>query len=343
MTTPFARLRAFLADYAAQWNEVAESGDAAQWAAARQEIVDRHFAEGAAERWPSTFPPKPVHALNERVLETTTEGDRARIRTTHGSQFFQYVFVERGGEWRLESINASAEDAGPLASPPLVAPSARAAILAGTSEDARFEPLPDGFVPNADRAFTPGTKLDATTDIVVEHVGMLRLRTGVIAVQDLSHGVSALAPFTRRLPPGEYPVELAISEHRPPPDTAQNPPVNIALRLRIGPARPTVAWHPATDTKGGQGAIGVDAGTLCMFDVGSFVQLTEHRWMNFVKGLWQDWDEDSNIEVNFLSLVEPDDCVVATSGFGDGEYPCYWGVDVDGKLAVLQIDFVAVR
>jgi hypothetical protein len=40
-----------------------------------------------------------------------------------------------------------------------------------------------------------------------------------------------------------------------------------------------------------------------------------------------------------LSLVGTNDTVIADSGWGDGGYPVYWGVDENGKPVVLLVDF----
>jgi hypothetical protein len=36
------------------------------------------------------------------------------------------------------------------------------------------------------------------------------------------------------------------------------------------------------------------------------------------------------------------DGVMVTSGYGDGAYPCYWGVAADGALAALVVDFLVL-
>ena len=36
------------------------------------------------------------------------------------------------------------------------------------------------------------------------------------------------------------------------------------------------------------------------------------------------------------------DTVMVASGFGDGGYPCYGGLDADGGLAELVVDFVVL-
>lgn len=36
------------------------------------------------------------------------------------------------------------------------------------------------------------------------------------------------------------------------------------------------------------------------------------------------------------------DAVMVTSGYGDGAYPCYWGIDATGSLTSLVVDFLVL-
>ena len=35
-------------------------------------------------------------------------------------------------------------------------------------------------------------------------------------------------------------------------------------------------------------------------------------------------------------------CIVVSSGYGDGSYPCYWGLDAQGKPVSLVVDFLVI-
>lgn len=41
-----------------------------------------------------------------------------------------------------------------------------------------------------------------------------------------------------------------------------------------------------------------------------------------------------------LSLARANDAVISDSGFGDGGYPVYWGVDGSDRLVVLVVEFM---
>ena len=43
-----------------------------------------------------------------------------------------------------------------------------------------------------------------------------------------------------------------------------------------------------------------------------------------------------------MSLTNDDDCLITSSGFGDGAYPAFWGVDDSDRLVTLYIDFLVL-
>lgn len=77
--------------------------------------------------------------------------------------------------------------------------------------------------------------------------------------------------------------------------------MTVAVRLLLSEA-PAVSWHPAEFTDGAHG-VGVDAGNVAIL-AGEVV-----------------------------------DAVMVSSGYGDGTYPCYWGLAADGSLTSLVVDF----
>jgi hypothetical protein len=44
----------------------------------------------------------------------------------------------------------------------------------------------------------------------------------------------------------------------------------------------------------------------------------------------------------FSLLGDVTDSAMVTSGYGDGAYPCYWGVATDGTLVALVVDFLVL-
>jgi hypothetical protein len=45
---------------------------------------------------------------------------------------------------------------------------------------------------------------------------------------------------------------------------------------------------------------------------------------------------DPSVPIVLIEL----DILVADSGYGDGSYPAYWGLDAEGRTAQLVIDFL---
>jgi hypothetical protein len=338
-TDAFGRLRAFLADWGARWQEAWDEGaPPEQWAAVLDGLQQRHFVEGANTARPA-IGAEPLHSPRERVVDSKIGEVEARFQTTHANQFHEYRLVHVGGDWRIENAETFAGSPEPLeGSPPLVSEKDRDALLSKPTLEAALSPLPADYRINGDRAFTLGLRLDGTTSIEVHRVGVLALASGVVGVQDLTH--ECLPPLVRRVPPGQYPIEVAFARNRHP--AARRPVTNVAMRMRVGPERPTVRWHPATNTEGDDGGISSDAANVGIFDLTALTQLSRHAHAELAKRLPQGPDSEALSIARMLKLVVDDDCVAAESGFGDGTFPCYWGTDADGELTTLQIDFIRV-
>ena len=90
--------------------------------------------------------------------------------------------------------------------------------------------------------------------------------------------------------------------------------------------------------KGGH-VVGVDAGNVAISDVSALLVLTardkERAFEKFVESGQKPF-------ARMLSLVNPDDVAISETGYGDGGYPVYWGVDSAGKPAVLLVDYLVL-
>jgi hypothetical protein len=335
-TQAFGRLKAFIIDWSARWHDAREGNvTQEQWAREMDGIDERHFAEGTSSGPRTPCPAEDLHSPRERVTDSRLSEATARFQTVLGERYYEYTLVRVDDDWRVVRVEAFARPPEPFdPTPPYVAEAERGALLGTPTLDAELAPLPAGYQPNADRAFTPGKKLDDGTAIEVRRVGVLRLTSGVIGVQDFSN--DCMPPLSRRLQPGEYPVDVAFARN------GGGRGVNIAVRLRIGPERPTVGWHPATDIEGGEGGIGVDAGNVAIFDLGAVIHSSTHAHEQLTMSLFSSVGGDADVMAEMLSLAAENDGVAVESGPGDGEYPCLWGVDAQGELATLQIDFVRV-
>ena len=113
---------------------------------------------------------------------------------------------------------------------------------------------------------------------------------------------------------------------------------NVALRLRLTD-RPTVEHRVAEFADGSRRDLGRrrerrprGRGAL----VGADAQRVEVACQEHIPSLI----EGRHAEFG-LGGADVDTVMVA-SGFGDGGYPCYWGLDADGGLAELVVDFVVL-
>ncbi|MEM8984908.1 MAG: DUF4241 domain-containing protein, partial [Pseudomonadota bacterium] len=129
-------------------------------------------------------------------------------------------------------------------------------------------------------------------------------------------------PLHQKVTPGRYPIEVVTVKNR-----------IAAIRVRFDTDQDPVQWHPA-NTPSGNGVYGVDAGNLAIFDAAGLSGLTnlnkEHAFDTFV----------ANNEPTVLTLTDDDDCVITSSGVGDGAYPAFWGFGENDTLVSLYLDFL---
>ncbi len=161
---------------------------------------------------------------------------------------------------------------------------------------------------------------------------MLVLATGAIAACDPLTTSRPLA-FVRRVHPGRYPVELILQSSRG--------DVRVALsRVRVAEGRPT-RWElavqqgqdPRTLAPGERFGYGVDAGIGCFADpagLSAYLELRDR--LAVLEDQGPTWS---------VGVFEQDggSAVLFSSGYGDGFYSSWWGVDDAGEPLVLVTDF----
>src|SRR5690606_4309995 len=110
---------------------------------------------------------------------------------------------------------------------------------------------------------------------------------------------------------------------------------NAAVRVRLSDHAPTV-WHPAS-TVGSGHVFGVDAGCACVVDHVAYATMTGRAKAAALR----DYETATRPAAKVFTAG---DCVgrAFDSGYGDGGYPAYWGVDADGNVAQLVIDFMVL-
>jgi hypothetical protein len=222
------------------------------------------------------------------------------------------------------------------------------------------------------RAFTPGTvfrdsqgneypvrQLDAS-ELVLPTGRIVACDPGYLQVS----GLDRYQPFTRTVPPGRYPVVLCLSKHTYPVRTEERV---AAAMIRFTDAEPVI-WEmallpgqdPATLSPGRFFGYGVDGGTGCFTDARAVEALEPERALygernsqqpppnagvEYYRNLrtpffrrldesWRDWS--ANV------VADPDtgaNLIAFPSGWGDGGYASFWGLDADGNPCRLATDF----
>lgn len=188
-----------------------------------------------------------------------------------------------------------------------------------------------------DLAFDAGAHIAARDGEVwgvsVEPAGTLQLRSGQVLVGDPFVGGLSGTPLRRAVAPGRYPVDLSIvqlsSDHRR----------VAAIRMRVSDA-PVARWEPAwfagqvetseTDSLPGYG---VDAGTGCFACAETAPALdTEAAGERLLEAY-------ASQPTSVAHPDAPEACVTCHSGWGDGFYVSWWGLDAQGEPVCLVTDF----
>ena len=186
------------------------------------------------------------------------------------------------------------------------------------------------------------------TQLLAVDAGELVLPTGRVVASDVFF--FSTEPFKRRLPAGRHPVYLLSSVRGPDPDLAGDV---AAAMIRAAPGDP-VTWElalvegqdPTTLQPGEFFGYGVDSGTGCFASVEAVDVLTRgdgldeygervHEAM-FPSDNVADWKSSVDITVDPATGTN---VIGFSSGFGDGAYPSWFGLDADGRPLVLLTDF----
>lgn len=196
------------------------------------------------------------------------------------------------------------------------------------------------------RLYRAGATIQVLGEVIPIHVEMLTevvLPTGQVLACDPSYGDTI--PFVQHIPPGRYPVSIALIRH---PQRGNRP---LAARLHLAEGE-VVEWEmalqegqdAATLKPGEEFCYGVDAGVGCFMDVSAArlnAELLDHDdgsyWMGLAdklftsnNGLWMNHVVDAATGANM---------VVFASGWGDGCYTTFEGWSADSRLLCLLTDF----
>ena len=241
-----------------------------------------------------------------------------------------------------------------LLGPPAGARGGRGGASPAPSPLASYPPLM--AVEDLYTAFAEGgsaTSAGEATVLSAIPVGDIVLPTGRVVGADVFFFNTE--PFTRSLPAGRHPVLLLSSARGPdlPADLAGDV---AAAMIRAAPGDP-VSWElallagqdPAILKPGEFFGYGVDSGTGCFAspeavavlmagDFDAYSDRIMHGMFpsNDVKD-WKSWVEVTVDPASGANIIG------FSSGFGDGAYPSWFGLDADGEPLVLVTDFGIVE
>ncbi|WP_433020697.1 DUF4241 domain-containing protein [Kribbella sp. CA-294648] len=332
-----ARVKAFIADFHHGWERAGQPptglsfdpGRSEAWLAELDQLVDSHCLPGTQTGEEGVLDSRPAHSpSSETVTEIIAQDDQATVRSVveHGTQrtYFEYRLVLQEGSWRIGRILSFFDPPGA----PLVDEGEGERLLAAAQAEGPFDPIDADLELNIPSLFAAGREVfpfGTSASLSVHRLGDISCRSGVLTVRDFGYNGFDLEPLARRVPAGTYPVEVAAVGK-----------TNVALRLRLSD-RPAASWHPARRTDGTH-VIGVDYGNVIIADLANLVrceaQQVEELYVRQTEHL------DAAPGTTFSLLGDVTDSAIVTSGYGDGAYPCYWGVAADGTLVALVVDFL---
>jgi hypothetical protein len=163
-------------------------------------------------------------------------------------------------------------------------------------------------------------------------IGTLQISSGAIGAYDFGWSGEDFRPLGRSVPLGEHLVEIAVADR-----------LVVAARVTFDQEGKGTEWRPAVRVDNESHVVGVDTANVSFFDAKSFMMLeAREQERRYEEGVI----EHSPLGAKFVHLKAPKnqapDCVVITSGMGDGGYPCYWGLDQNGAIVSLVVDFLVV-
>lgn len=331
------KIEAFIADFHARWQRSGTSpgmaafdlGAFQAWEAELAELVSAHCVPGFRTGQEGALSSHPAHdpageQITDIEVDKGTATARSLIKTTGNTTYYYKYRLLRGEDgWRISQLSTFLDAPGT----PLVDPAVADALLLGATPEAHLPDLPAHLELDVPGLFTPGrvsAALGGPGQIEVFRLGELTCTSGVVTVLDLGSVDGHFVPLKRRVTPGTYPIEVSVVAG-----------VTAAVRLLLS-EMPAVSWHPADFTNGSR-EVGVDAGNVALLDAASLTECPAQR----VEELFQEHvPRLMGMPGTMFGLAgEEVDAAMVSSGYGDGAYPCYWGVAADGGLTSMVVDF----
>ena len=180
--------------------------------------------------------------------------------------------------------------------------------------------------------------------ITVYRLQDLNLPSGRIVATDALLGGGE--PFARPVPPGRYPLGLIVAQ--------LGTDSRIALVVLRFTDRPAVKWNlagvdghdSATSKDDEKAGYGVDSGTGSLSDAGVHALIAEVMDADggFYDRVIAEMKASYQSTRNWVHLESPNGSLaIFSSGFGDGRYASYFGLDSESNPAALVTDFKILK
>lgn len=182
-------------------------------------------------------------------------------------------------------------------------------------------------------------------------IGQVHFPTGEVCAVDAF--MLDEPPLIKKIAPGHYSVLLNLLK-------LPNDDERVAYAVLKCSDKPVVEWEIATNgTQNLETLIGdeyygysVDTGTGSFVDAETLAKLKEFEMQKYredndfllVDELDKELQDNYKHTRTWLIKTFPNigDVSYFSSGYGDGVYPSYWGLDEDGEVACLVTDFLVV-
>jgi len=192
-------------------------------------------------------------------------------------------------------------------------------------------------------------------------IGDLNLPTGKIVVCD-PLVYSELIPFTKTVKPGKYPMKIYVAKTKDLGDRYALAELEITNKKATKWVLALTEKDNIKELKEDDSFFGfpVDAGLASFFDYQTGLEFDKFQKEFYkkapTKNLYDDFFE-TEFKKNAVTKDDPKDVgnwinykfpktelniPMFQSGFGDGYYPSYWGIDENGKVTSLVIDFFVI-
>jgi hypothetical protein len=348
--SPEDRVAAYIADWYKCWQANVDSFNLSfggpadssaafdQWHRGLREVEERHWIAGAHGNGGGSFGGTADHDPEvETIIRSEIDADKAVVDTEKSGfaypRFEEYLLEKTpAGDWRIASVIGFYD---PDTSPPFTE-AQRQALLEQTSRTASLEAIPARHSPNCAAMFEEGRLVKGSSmrepdRVVVEMVGKISIASGALIIRDLGYDPPDALPLSLRVAPGVYPVEVSRVGRR-----------IAAVRIVFNEADggPSI-YRLASTVAEGSANVGVDAGNVALADADAYLRLTNRSHARVYDAFSKSGRDPFWAQLSGAAHGEHD-CVVVSSGYGDGCYPAYWVLNSQEQPVAVVVDFLVM-